>query len=328
MNWGIFRQNFFSVGIKIMGFTATIGGAYTFIKDLLTPGQSLYESLTSPIAICVYILILLIAIFVLLNDKYKSLQRDNELLNKKVEDLNLALNEASAKVAASLQNGQIATFKGRFFLTTLKLYADLSDKIHNDIAISHMNIYNTIEPTGIGPKRDSAVKLSIQGCVNHDNISQIQILVAGDTIVKWNDINLRAYEIINDKKVKLNARLADNGLDSFLKQVVISYSGKKKKGDLINIVITWVWPNMLNIEEDDYISLPIALADETKVASITLHPMIPIRYEETGAYIYREGQQTAEHIADLTPNKDNVFTYSEENPEFRSSIMLYYKIKR
>lgn len=51
-----------------------------------------------------------------------------------------------------MNTGHIATFKGRFFLTTLKLYADLSEKIHNDIVISHMDVYNTIEPTGVEEK--------------------------------------------------------------------------------------------------------------------------------------------------------------------------------
>ena len=278
MNWNLFKQKFASICAKTTGTAATIGGAYGFLKDIVNPEQSIQESLTSPIAICVYILLLLTAIFVLLNEKYKSLQRENEKLNKKVEELNLDLNEASAKIEASMRNGQIATFKNRFFLTTPKLYADLSDKIHNEITISHMDIYNTIEPSGVGAKKDSSVRLSIQGYAKVDNVSQIQILVAGDTIVKWEDINLRAYEIINEKKIRLNARLADNGQDSFLKQVVISYANKKSKGDLINIIITWKWPNMLNIEEEDYTALPIALSSETKTASITICPLFPIKY--------------------------------------------------
>lgn len=328
MKWFLFKQRFVSACAKTTGIAATIGGAYGLFKDLINPGQSIQESLTSPIAICVYILLLLTAVFVLLNEKYKSLQRDNEKLNKKVEELNLELNIASAKIESSLRNGQIATFKDRFFLTTPKLYADLSEKIHNEIVISHMDIHNTIEPTGIGAKRDSVVKLSIQGYAKAENVSQIQILAAGDTIVKWEDINLTAYEIVNENKVKLNARLADNGQDSFLKQVVISYARKKNKGDMINIVITWKWPNMLNIEDEDYIALPIALSSETKVASLTIHPLVPLKYAETGVYKYRVGQMTAEHIMDLTPDQNNSFTYLEDNPEYKSCLLLYYKVKR
>ena len=323
-----FIQRFAHVFAKITGFAATIGGAYGLCKELLAPKQTIQEALTSPIAVCVYILLLLTAIIVLLNEKYKSLQRDNERLNKKIEELNLELSEASAKIESSLRNGQIATFKGRFFLTTPKLYADLSDKIHNDIVISHLDIYNTIEARGIGAKRDSSVRMSIQGFADSDNVSQMQILVAGDTIVKWEDINLQAFEVINEKRITLNARLADNGQNSFLKQVVISYTQKKNKGDLINIVITWKWPNMLNIEEDDYIALPIALSSETKAASISLHPLVPMKYSEIGVYRYRVGQATPDHIMDLKADKNNTFTYEEDNPEYKSSLLLYYKTKK
>lgn len=159
-----------------------------------------------------------------------------------------------------------------------------------------------------------------------DNVNQIQILVAGDTIVKWKDINLQAYEIVNEKRIKLNARLADNGQDSYLKQVVISYAQKKKKGDMINIVVTWKWPNMLNIEEDDYTHFPVALANEVKSITMTIQPLIPLKFAETGAYKYTVGQPTANHIMDLTPDENNAFTYSEDNPEFGSSLILYYKI--
>ena len=121
MNWNSFKQKFASICAKTTGTAATIGGAYGLLKDLFTPELSIKESLTSPIAISVYILLLLTAIFVLLTERYKSLQRDNEELNKKVSKLNLELNEASARVAAALNTGHIATFKGRFFLTTLNM---------------------------------------------------------------------------------------------------------------------------------------------------------------------------------------------------------------
>lgn len=323
-----FIIKFAGVFAKITGYTAGVGGTYALIKELLKPEQSLLEFLTSPIAICIYLLLLLTAVFVLLSEKYKSLQGDNEELNKKVRELNLELNEASTRLEAAMRNGQIATFKESFFLSTPKLYIDLSDKIHNDIVISRMDISNTIEPTGVGTKRDSKVKMSIQGYAKADNVNQIQILVAGDTIVKWKEIDLKAIEISNGKMTMLNARIADNGQDSFLKQVVISFLQKKKKDDLINIDITWVWPNMLDVENEDYTALPIALSKETKAASLKLLPKIPLAFAEAGAYIYREGQTTADLIMDLTPDTDNSISYDEENPEYKSCLILYYKIKK
>ena len=58
---------------------------------------------------------------------------------------------------------------------------------------------------------------------------------------------------------------------------------------MINIVVTWKWPNMLNIEEDDYTHFPIALANEVKSITMTIHPLIPIKFAETGAYKYKVG---------------------------------------
>lgn len=326
MKWTDVFQKVISIGIKLIAAAASVGGAYAFFQEIITPEQSFIELLTSPIAVILYVLLLIVMISVILKEKFKSLQKDNEEQDKRIEELNLALNEASTRLEASERNGQITTFKGRFFMHTEKLYADLSEKIHNDIVISHMDIYNTIEKTGIGNKRDSSVRLSIQGYANTDNVSQIQILTAGDTIVKWNEIDLKAFEIVNDVKIPLKSRLADNGQDSFLKQVVISYGQRKNKGDLINLVIYWKWPNMLNIIEDDYVTLPIALSSETRSVSLTLAPLIPLKFTEVGAYKYQEGQAEVEHIMDLNPTEDNTITFREDNPTFKSSLLLYYKI--
>ena len=83
---------------------------------------------------------------------------------------------------------------------------------------------------------------------------------------------------------------------------------------------------MLNIEEDDYTHFPVALANEVKSITMTIQPLIPLKFAETGAYKYTVGQPTANHIMDLTPDENNAFTYSEDNPEFGSSLILYYKI--
>lgn len=323
-----FREKVFNLIFKIAAIATALSSIWSAFGILTNPEFSFREFLVSPPAICLYLFLLLTVIFVLLDEKYKSLQRENDMLRKKIEKLKLDLTQASASIESVMRDGQIATLKNRFFLATLKLYADLGEKIQNNIIITQMDVYNTIEPTGVGAKRDSSVKLSIKGIADSDNVSQIQILVAGDTITKWSEINLQAHEIINGRKNKLFARIADNGQDSYLKQVVISYATKKKRGDFINIIVTWQWPNMLNIEEEDYTSLPIALAKETKSISMTIHPKIPLEYSETSVYKYCLGQETAQHIMDVKPKKDNTITYSEDNPIFKSCYILYYKIRQ
>ena len=67
----------------------------------------------------------------------------------------------------------------------------------------------------MGNKRDSFVRLNIRGVVSH-KISTFHLLVAGDTIVNFEDINIQAFERVGGKQKKLCARIADNGQDSYL----------------------------------------------------------------------------------------------------------------
>ena len=53
----------------------------------------------------------------------------------------------------------------------------------------------------MGNKRDSFVRLNIRGVVSH-KISTFQLLVAGDTIVNFEDINIQAFERVGGKQEK------------------------------------------------------------------------------------------------------------------------------
>ena len=310
-------QKICRTGAKITGSIATIGGAYGVINEVVYSTRTFIDVITSTEAIIIYILILITIIFILLNDKYKN-------LTNKIDELNIELNKASALLDSALRNGKIAKFKNKFFLSTEKLYLDLAEKIHNNISISYMAVHNTIETTGVSNKRDSRVMLYIQG-VAIKRVSQIQILVAGDTIVKWEDIKFEAYEIKNENKTKLKARLADNGIDSSLKQVVISYS-EKKEGDIVNLAISWKWPNMLSIDSDDYTTLPVILAPQTKKIEMYITSQLPIEFSEAGIYRYNAGMEEAELINDLTPDQNNQLHYSDDEPLYKSCYILYYKI--
>lgn len=322
-----FWQNFFGIVGKVAGAAATISGAYGFIKDIINPDQpkTFIELISSTTAIVVYIMLAIVAICVFLIDKFKTLNSKNEELSKKIAELNLELSCAAARLDSAMRNGQIARFKNKFFLATEKLYIDLAEKIHNNISISRMRIHNTIEETGIKNKRDSHVRMYIDA-VALCKTSQIQILAAGDTIVNWNDIKLKAYEIIDGNKKYLNARLADNGQDSYLKQVVISYADDKKEGDIINLVIEWMWPNMLDITSEDYTTLPIVLAPTTKEIEMSIEPKVQIEFKEAGIYKYENGMSEAELIKDLQPDHNNHIHYRDDTPCFKTCYILYYKV--
>ena len=112
----------------------------------------------------------------------------------------------------------------------------------------------------MGNKRDSFVRLNIRGVVSH-KISTFQLLVAGDTIVNFEDINIQAFERVGGKQKKLCARIADNGQDSLLKQVVVSYGKVKSPGSIVDLMIEWCWPNMLNITDCDYTTCLLYTSD-------------------------------------------------------------------
>lgn len=322
----VFYQKFFSMCGKVAGAAATISGAYGFIKEIINPTKTFIELISSTTAFVVYALLAIVAICVLLNDKYKTLNSKNEELSKKIAELNLELSSAAAKLDSAMRNGQIARFKNRFFLATEKLYIDLAEKIHNNISISRMSIHNTIENEGVGDKRNSCIQLCIEGFAL-SKTSQIQILAAGDTIVNWNDINFKAFELVDGKRVSLNARLADNGQDSYLKQVVVSYATDKNEGDIVNLVIEWQWPNMLNVTSEDYTTLPIILAPNTQKIEMRIEPKIDINFDEVGVYEYTVGMSEAKSIKDLCPDVNNRIYYCNEAPSFKSCYILYYKIR-
>ena len=58
------------------------------------------------------------------------------------------------------------------------------------------------------------IRLNKEMC-RRDRISTFQLLVAGDTIVNFEDINIQAFERVGGKQKKLCARIADNGQGSF-----------------------------------------------------------------------------------------------------------------
>ena len=216
----------------------------------------------------------------------------------------------------------------RFFLTTEYLYNELGEYIQNNIDIDSIEIKNTIEEKGMGNKRDSFVRLNIRGVISH-KISTFQLLVAGDTIVNFEDINIQAFERVDGKLKKLCARIADNGQDSLLKQVVVSYDKVKSPGNIVDLVIEWCWPNMLNVTERDYTTLPNFLADTVKHLKMSLECKENIDFKSASIYKYQVGMDAPQLVLDIDVSEiTNTISYEEDNPLMNSTYILYYEVAR
>lgn len=310
----------YSFGIKAFGSIATVGGVIQTFQILSTPDIDAKKILLSFPAWVVYVFILLTIILAMLRSRYKS-------MNQKIEQLNNQINEQNATVASLQQMMKIASFKGRYYLTTEYLYNELAQFIQNNISINTIEISNTIEKEGTGNKRNSCVHLSVQGVIKQ-RVSNFHLLVAGDTIVNFNDINIKASEYYKGQTKKLCARIVDNGQDSLLKQVVISYDRIKEKGDIVDLNIEWCWPNMLNIKECDYITLPNFLSSDVKHMKITLTRKENLLFKTASVYKYQVGMEHPQLVLDLDiPENTKTIMYEEDYPLVNSCYILYYEVK-
>lgn len=317
----IFNRSFLK---KLVMFISLIASILTIIQVLSVQDKSIKDIFLSPspIAIIIYILVLIILFCVILD----------LIIGKVIEEkskIEIQLDETKQALQTALQAGQIATFKDKYYLSTEKLYIDLADEIQNKIEILTLDITNTIEEQGSECKKHSHVTLKIKGIFLDDNVHHFELLAAGDSIVKWQDISFSAYEVLSGSqdKLELQSRLADNGQDSYLKRMVVSYANKKQKGDYLELVISWVWPNMLSIIDDDYVTLPIILSPHTKKISMSLCPKMCLNFEKIGVYKYTIKPNKVEFLSDLNPTDGNIF-FTDNKPQYKSCYILYYRIKK
>lgn len=311
----------YGLGIKAFSGIATLGGVIQTFQILTQPNLNVKSILLSFPAWTVYVFVCLTIILIMLRKRYKS-------MSQRVELLNVKLNEQNATMHSLQQMMRIKTFKGRFFLTTEYLYNELGEYIQNNIAIDSIEIKNTIEEKGMGNKRDSFVRLNIRGVIS-DKISTFHLLVAGDTIVNFEDINIQAFERADGKLKKLCARIADNGQDSLLKQVVVSYSKVKAPGSIVDLVIEWCWPNMLNITDCDYTTFPNFLAGTVKHLKMSLECKENIDFKSASIYKYKVGMDEAQLVLDIDVSEiTNTISYEEDNPLMRSTYILYYEVAK
>jgi multisubunit Na+/H+ antiporter MnhB subunit len=305
---------------RIIVAIVTLGGIIQFIQLLRTPDIDLKSVLLSFPAWVIYVFILIAIILILLRNKDKSTSQE-------IERLRNALNEEIARVASLTEIHNIPPFKKKFYLTTERLYNNLAEHIQNNVVINTIEISNTIEKKGSGNKRNSNVKLLIQGTLTK-KMSNFHILVAGDTIVGFDDIKIKAVENRGGKQFNLPVRIADKGQDSLLKLVVISYDKVKQVGDNFDLIINWCWPNMLDIEDRDYITLPNYLSQNVKHMRMSLTNKENMHFKSASIYKYGIGMSSPELIKDIdVSDGSNIIFYEENDPLTNACYILYYEVK-
>ena len=115
-------------------------------------------------------------------------------------------------------------------------------------------------------------------------------------------------------------------MDSFLKQIILCYAKTKHKDDLIDIEITWTWPNMLSISSEDYVTLPIIFSHETANISMTLESKIPsLKFKEVSVYKYVFGKDP-DFVKYAEEKEGGLWFFEKRQPEYKSCYILYYKI--
>ena len=123
--------------------------------------------------------------------------------------------------------------------------------------------------------------------------------MAGDTIVNFEDINIQAFERVGGKQKKLCARIADNGQDSFVEAGCCFLWQSKSPGSIVDLMIEWCWPNMLNITDCDYTTLPNFLAGTVKHLKMSLECKEDIGFKSASIYKYKVGMDMAQLILDV-----------------------------
>ena len=139
----------------------------------------------------------------------------------------------------------------------------------------------------------------------------------------------RRAERVGGKQKKLCARIADNGQDSLLKQVVVSYGKVKSPGSIVDLMIEWCWPNMLNVTDCDYTTLPNFLAGTVKHLKMSLECKEDIGFKSASIYKYKVGMDKAQLILDVDMSEiTDTISYEEDNPLMNSTYILYYEVAR
>lgn len=216
-------------------------------------------------------------------------------------------------------------FQNHFYLTTELLYFLFADKIKNGITIRSMDISNTIEDGDPGNKRDSEGEIQIRGIVTDDTVKEFRILIAGNSVEELSTINFNAFEKCEDGWKKLAPDLVEGAMDSFIKDIIISYREPKKKGDYVNLKITWRWPKMLSVASEDYVTLPIVYSRKIEKVSMKLIPKGNVKFASFKAYKYVLGKKPS--LVSVLQMENGVVSFEpKEVPQYKSCYILYYKI--
>lgn len=143
-----------------------------------------------------------------------------------------------------------------------------------------------------------------------------------------NNIDIDSIEIKNT----IEKRGMGNKRDSFVRlniRGVVSYGKVKSPGSIVDLMIEWCWPNMLNITDCDYTTLPNFLAGTVKHLKMSLECKEDIGFKSASIYKYKVGMDKAQLILDVDMSEiTDTISYEEDNPLMNSTYILYYEVAR
>lgn len=253
-----------------------------------------------------YITLLFLALSILLY----FLHRKAEKQRKIIEELIIKNNENINKKNIANLNGHELTF------THLK--SQLSELYNNPVELTLFSISNTIE-NNAGDRKNSKVCMNLKGECTNTSLS-FKFAITGHYLVKADDIKISAYDNATGKDLIVTAK--HYGTKNEVKEFTISYEEKNPK-DAFDLTIKWVWPKMLELN-DDFITLPNFYS--TSTTKIKLELILNRSQTCEIAKIYKYSTEMAKplHICDIKKTNGS-FVFELNNPDKNTDYILYYK---
>lgn len=300
-----------------MAQSKIISGAISgisFISGLITCYQ-LIEQLSNTFSwkiifssswfyLTIILLLVSVGFFYLFRKTEKQKQIIEELINENQKQFN--------KTQIAKLNGHSLTF------THLKY--QLSRLYNNHLNLSLLSITNTIE-NNVSSRKDSKVMMELIGVCSEQSLC-FKFAITGQSVVTAANLNLKAEDLIENCYLTVSA--VDYGAKNDVREFTITYNQMKLAGSPIHLRIIWMWPEMLELE-DDFITLPNFYSETTARIKMELKLHSSQKCEVANIYRYSPELPEPLHLCDVSKTTNNSFIFELTNPETDSDYILYYK---
>ena len=302
---------YISPSLSIVSGISGMISIYNFVIEIIAKGSQI--SFSSIITSTWFIIsIIMIIIFIGFTHSWKK--------NKQLEN---EIKEAMIRIKQLEQANKIPIFKNKFSLAFTHKKDELSRFINNNVAISLMEIANTTFGIKKNNRKDSKVVMRISGNILKDSY-YFKFMIAGERYVAKEKLGIKAIDIHNNKK-ELPIDIEDYGSNGEVKEFIISYGRQKKEGDVFCIEVSWVWPDMLDLD-NDFITLPNFYASEVKKIKLSLTPDNSQNFNKVSIYEYNILMESPSFIVDVCKDEiNNSFSFELENPHSNTDYIMYYK---